>query len=105
MGEMNQQELDRAVREAIKRSVVDQQFRAKALTDSNAAVEAIAKKPLPAGVTIRFVTTYGKSTKSYVLPDPVADREQLLEEDLEQVAGGVLEACGSSCGSNSCLHT
>jgi hypothetical protein len=103
---MNEQELERAIREAIKRSVVDSEFRIKALTDSNAALEAISSKTLPEGTSVRFVQNYGKATRTYVLPDPVEESNQLLEEDLEQVAGGALkEACGSSCGSNSCLNT
>jgi hypothetical protein len=106
MAGMNKDELDRAIREVIKRSVVDPEFRAKALTDSNAAVQTIAKKPLPEGTSIRFVQNYGKSTRTFTLPDPVPENEQLLEQDLEQVAGGLLvDECGSSCGSNSCLNT
>ncbi len=103
---MNEQELDRAIREVIKRTLVDPEFRAKALSNGNGAVAEITRQPLPAGMSLTFVENYGKATKTIVLPDPIADSEQLLEEDLEQVAGGVAkEMCGSSCGSNSCLNT
>src|SRR4051812_10436406 len=102
---MRAQELDRAIREVIKRSMVDPEFRAKALADGNAAISAVAGRS--AGFNITFIDNCGKSVKTIVLPDPVVEVDNLREEDLEQVAGGSMgqELCGTSCGGVSCLNT
>lgn len=106
MSYMNEQELDRAIREATKRAVVDADFRKKAVANGNAALAAVSSKALPPGLSLSFIDNFGKHNKTIVLPDPIVESEQLSEADLEAVAGGVAEeACGVSCGSVSCITT
>ena len=101
MSQMSEQELNTATREVLKRAVSDPEFRKLALRDSKAAYAKITDKQLPVGFHIQFIENYGKSTKTVVMPDPVAHPEQLTEEELEQVAGG----CGaSSCGTTNALQ-
>jgi hypothetical protein len=103
---MNEREVETVLRELVKRAIVSAEFRAKCLEDGPGAFALIAHKPLPSGMSIRFVANAGPFNRTYVLPDPIEEPEQLLAEDLEQVAGGVAkELCGSSCGSISCLNT
>ena len=106
MNDINDQELDRALREVIKRALVDSDFRAKALSNGTAAVKSISNK-LPEGYTFTFVENKGKN-RTVVLPAMVSDKDQIREEDLEQVAGGiagVVSPCDGTCGAGSCITT
>jgi len=94
----HEQEINTAVREVLKRSAVDPDFRRLAVKSSAAAFEKIGKKDLAAKMPITFVDNQGKSTKTVVLPDPIKNPEALSEEALEQVAGGSCEA--TSCGTS-----
>ena len=98
MSKMNDQELNAAIREVLKRAVADPNFRQLASRDGKAAIAKVTNKPLPQGLTIQFVDNHGKSSKTVVIPDPVVHPEQLTEEELEAVAGG----CGATnCGISS----
>ena len=100
MSTINEQELSRAIREVIKLASVDPDFRAKAVSNPNAALSSVVGATIKTNV--KFVDDFGSSARTIVLADPVANIDQLSEEELEQVAGG----CGvSTCGSNSCNHT
>jgi hypothetical protein len=106
MSYMNEQELDRAIRDATKRAVIDGEFRKKAVADGAAALAAVSSKAVPPGLTVQFVDNHGKNTKTIVLPEPIVETEQLSEADLEAVAGGVaIEECGQSCAGQSCITT
>jgi hypothetical protein len=95
MSQMNDQELNAAIREVLKRAVADTNFRQLAVRDGKAAIAKVNNKALPQGITIQFVDNHGQSAKTVVIPDPVTHPEQLTEEELEAVAGG----CGASnCG-------
>ena len=90
-------ELTAAVREVLKRSVVDPDFRQLAANDANAALSKVNPRLKPS-VSIQFIDNFGKEHKTITLPDPVSGTEELSEEELEQIAGG----CGaSSCGVSS----
>ena len=91
-------ELESAIREVIKRSVVDPDFRALAVKNGNLAISKASGKSVPSGTSISFISNYGSSGKSFVLPDPVANPELLKDEVLEQVAGGSCDV--SSCGTS-----
>ena len=100
MVELKETEVGAAIREVLKRSVADPDFRKLAEKDGAAAISKASGKSLPAGTTVSFVSNSGKVAKSVVLPDPVSDADSLSEEELEQVAGGM--ACGaSSCATSS----
>jgi hypothetical protein len=95
---LTESELESAIREVIKRSVVDPEFRALAVKDGNSAIAKASGKSLPSGTMIHFVSNHGTSEKSFVLPDPISTPELLNEEALEQVAGGscLVTSCGTS---------
>lgn len=97
MTQMNDQELNSAIREVLKRSVMDKEFRALAVRDSKSAIAKVSGKDLPSGTKIEFVDNFGKPNKLIVIPDPVTSG-QLAEEELEQVSGGLLPCGASSCG-------
>lgn len=108
MSNMSDQEIDRVLREVVKRSIVDPDFRAKALSNGAAAVKSLSSKPIPEGYTFTFVEGKHGKNRTIVLPAVVSDKDQLLEEDLEQVAGGaigVLDPCNGTCGQGSCITT
>ena len=94
----HEQELSTAVREVLKRSAVDPDFRQLAIKSSAAAFEKLGKRDLAAKMPITFVDNHGKSIKTIVLPDPISNPEALSEEALEQVAGGSCEV--TSCGTS-----
>lgn len=75
------------IRQILRKTAVDPDFRRVALQNSVAAFNKFGITP-PVGFTVEFVDNYGKSKKTIVLPDPVAQVEELTDEDLEEVAGG-----------------
>src|SRR5438270_10942074 len=84
-------EMQSAIREVIKRSVVDPEFRALAVKNGNQAITKTSGKSVPAGTNITFISNQRSAGKSFVLPDPVSNADTLSEEALEQVAGGPCE--------------
>jgi len=86
-------ELNSAVREVMKRAVVDPDFRQLAVHDSRSALAKVNAIGLPEGFEVRFVDNYNKPIKTVALPDPVANAEDLTDEELEQVAGGFCMGC------------
>jgi hypothetical protein len=98
MSQLNEQELNTAIREVLKRAVADKDFRILAANDSKSAIAKVTGKQLSPSTKIQFIDNFGKSSKVIVIPDPITSG-QLAEEELEQVAGGVMTPCGaSSCG-------
>jgi hypothetical protein len=74
------------VNAALKRAATDAAFRELALKDASAAVQKITGKPLPEGFRVRVLERAGYDV-TLVLPDP-AEAGELVDEELEQVAGG-----------------
>jgi hypothetical protein len=74
----------------LRRAATEPAFREKALKDPNAAIQEVAGKPLPAGVTACFIENQPGATMTFVLPDPVSASQELSEAELEQVAGGIM---------------
>jgi hypothetical protein len=98
MNQLTETELASAIREVIKRSVVDPEFRTFAIKNGNEAITKVSGKSVPAGTILNFVSNENQQTKSYALPDPVGPHEELTEEALEQIAGGgcTVTSCGTS---------
>jgi hypothetical protein len=70
------------------RTMHDEQFRALALKDANAAVAAVTGEPVPPDFKIRFVDNAGYDL-TVVLPDaPAVQSSREMSEDLAGVAGG-----------------
>ena len=90
--EWTNEEKQEAIQRVITRAMTDADFRQKALTDGNEAVEEAAGRPLPEGYRLRFVDNAGADL-TIVLPDS-PEGPELSDEDLAQVAGGLLD--GSS---------
>lgn len=88
MKEWTNEELQNVFSEAARRAAVNPEFRALALRDSVAAIAKITPRPLPKGMTFKFVDNSGP-VKTIPLPDPVAGiSEELSEVELENIAGG-----------------
>jgi hypothetical protein len=87
-------EASRTIEEVKRRSAIDPEFRALALSDPLAALNKINPRPVPAG-SVRFIeaTEQGQEIDDSliivaVLPDPIPASEELELEELENVAGG-----------------
>ncbi len=88
-------EAGRTIEEVKRRSAIDSEFRALALSDPTAALAKVNPRPIPEG-TVRFVESGTAEQEANnalmivaVLPDPaMAVEEELSDEDLEDAAGG-----------------
>jgi len=82
------EELHDVFSEVARRAAVNPEFRALALRDSIAAIAKINPRPLPEGMTFKFVDNSGP-VKVIPLPDLVPGiSEELSEVELENIAGG-----------------
>jgi len=79
-------ELQELYNEVARRSAVDPEFRALALTDPTAAIAKITDRPLPGDKVIQFVDN--SKVLHIPLPDPVSELSEISDFELEQVAGG-----------------
>lgn len=82
------EELQEIVSAVAKRASTDRAFRALALKDSATAISRVTQKPLPDGITFRFVDNSG-TLKTFPLPEILPQAAGELDETaLEKVAGG-----------------
>ena len=96
MSEWSPSEIRRTIEEIKRRSLIDPEFRALALSDSLAAIAKVNPRPVPEGLRIRFMESHqavresGKSEfiKTIALPDLLDRVLELSEEELQEVAGG-----------------
>ena len=80
--------------EFLRKAATDREFRELALSDPRKAVEEIAHKPLPSGVTIHTVDG-GASDITVVLPP-------LMSADQFSSTPPTVMGCGKTCGTGSC---
>lgn len=80
------EQIDSTLRKIVERSLRDREFRALALSDARAAVNAVSAAPLPESFKVAFVDNAG-ADMTVVLPDPPA-RSAIDEAELAGVAGG-----------------
>jgi hypothetical protein len=59
MSKWTNEELQTTLEELLRRTAVDKDFRKLALSDSTAAFGQVVPKPLPDGMTFRFVDNEG----------------------------------------------
>lgn len=88
MATWSEDEIERTLEEIRKRSITDPEFRELALSDSAAAISKVNPKPVPEIYKVKFLDNSGP-VKSFLLPDPVSNVEDLSDAELEAVAGGV----------------
>ncbi len=123
--EWTQEELEKLYQEVNRKVAEDPAFREKLQADPKAAVEEIAGKVLPDGVSLKVIERDGGYAAMFVVPDFLQgeiDRSQLSAGQAEQVAAGFsffllvsvclaavsvgpcgIDACGGNvCGGNVC---
>ncbi len=89
MANWTQQEMEELIAKMTKKAMTDAEFRKEVLADANKALEKLAGKALPDGMTIKCVERDPNFQNTLVLPD-FADEEKLDEDALSNVAGGGL---------------
>ena len=87
MATWSEEEIERTLEEIKKRSITDSDFRDLALSNPVAAISKVNSKPIPESYQVKFVDNSGP-VKSFLLPDPVSNVEELTDAELEAVAGG-----------------
>ncbi len=112
--EWTKEEIEKLYSEAMKKSVVDEDFRKEILADANSALEKLSGKTLPQGMKIKVVESDPNYSATFLLPDMLS--EDVDMEDLEKAAGGVsgvavVSVCGAAvavgpgngpCGAQAC---
>ena len=82
---MSRQELESLI---VQRAWKDDAFRAEFLGDPKATIEKYAEQKLPADLKVVALAEDDK-TIHFVIPPKPANADELSDEDLEKVAGGV----------------
>ncbi len=90
MAEWNQQEMEELIAKMTKKAMTDASFRKEVLEDATSALEKLAGKPLPEGMTLKCVERDPNFQNTLVLPDFV-DEEKLDDGALSNVAGGTAD--------------
>jgi hypothetical protein len=98
---LNYEELPNVLGAIAARTAVDTNFRAMALSDSRAAITEACGRSLPIGISVHFVERYRSTVRTVVLPDPIEDRDLLLEEDLTGTDPWPPTSCIISCDTGS----
>ncbi len=88
MAEWTQKEIEELMVEMTKKSMTDPEFRREVLADANKALEKLAGRPLPEGISLKCVEKDPNYQSTFVLPDLI-DEEKLNDSDLASVAGGI----------------
>ena len=101
----------RHLRTVLARAATDKAFRDTLLANPHAAVKAATGVSLPADLKLRFIEQPSDVDALIVVPNLVAQEDELSPEELESVAGGVEETalicwdtCEKTC-STSCTNT
>ncbi len=102
MAEWTKQEIEKLLAEMTKKAMTDPEFRREVLEDANAALEKLAGRPLPNGVSLKCIEKDPNYQSTFVLPD-LLDEEKLDDESLADVAGGisvaaVVSICAAALG-------
>jgi len=87
MSQWTAEAANQALTDLYKRAATDKEFRQLCLSRPEEAVKQAAGLALPEGFTIRFVDNEGADA-TFVLPDLQEDGSELLDLQLEAVAGG-----------------
>ena len=82
---LSRQEMETLI---VQRAWKDEAFRAEFLADAKGTIEKYAGQKLPAEVNVVALAEDDK-TIHFVIPPKPANADQLSDEDLEKVAGGI----------------
>ena len=87
--EWTRDEMQDALNQLRQKAATDKEFRALVLAKPADAVAQIGSKPLPEGVSVKFIESDPDADRTFVLPQ--FQGEGLSEEELDKVAGGQVE--------------
>ena len=82
---LNRQDVETLI---VKRAWQDEAFRAEFLADAKGTIEKYSGQKLPADVKVVALAEDDK-TIHFVIPPKPGNADELSEEDLEKVAGGI----------------
>ena len=99
MKHWSKDELNRTMDEVKRRSLVDAGFRSLAISHPDTAIARINPKPLPSGISIRFIVDThdahalpGPNSHVIIVLPPLIDKaDELSDAELEQAAGGMTD--------------
>lgn len=94
-----QEQINTIYMEVQKKAVMDHAFRTELLENPKAAVAKVAGEELPDGFKIKVIENDPAYNATFVLPDLLSD--EISDEELDQVAGGVsialvISACAAA---------
>jgi hypothetical protein len=109
MPELNEDD-SKLLREVLRRSTVDAEFRSQLIENPHAAVKTATGVVLPTDLKLRFVEQPKDVDAYIVMPDFVDADSELTFEELEVVSGGVgddpvtvcWDTCDKSCDRTCC---
>jgi hypothetical protein len=90
-----EQEVKATIEKIQAKASTDKKFREKVLSNPAEAIKEVAGKEIPDGLKIKIIENEKDVDQTYVLPDFIG--EELSDEDLDNVAGGMGRRCGSQC--------
>lgn len=99
--EWTQEKLNELYLNIQKKAVTDEEYRKELLDNPDAVIEKEMGEPLPEGMKFKVIENDPAYNATFVLPDMVS--EELEDEDLDQVAGGIsvligVSACAAAIG-------
>lgn len=110
MMEWTQEKLNELYQKIQRKAMTDEEYRKELLDNADAVIEKEMGEKLPEGMKFQVIESDPEYNATFVLPDMLS--EELEDEELEQVAGGVsviliVSACAaaistSACGANAC---
>ena len=103
--EWTQEKLNELFMKVQKQAVVDEEYRKALLENPNELIEKELGEKLPDGFKINVIENDPAYAATFVLPDLMGD--ELEDEDLEQVAGGLsivggVSACAAAISISAC---
>ena len=111
MYDLNEEDA-RYLREVLTRSSVDVEFRRALIADPHAAIKQATGVALPKELRLRFIEQPQDVDALVVVPNAIAQADDLTPEELEAVAGGLEDSaefiCWDTCErtcSTSCTNT
>jgi hypothetical protein len=96
MPELNEDD-SKLLREVLSRSAVDAEFRSQLIKNPHAAVKTATGVVLPSDLKLRFVEQPKDVDAYIVMPNFVDADSELTSDELEAVAGGVMDELAAVC--------